>query len=40
MRIAYVLKQQNLERAMEVLAAGIAAYQKKVMHVTSPSIDG
>lgn len=39
-RIAYVLKQQDLERAMEVLAAGIAAYQKKVMHVTSPSIDG
>ena len=39
-RIAYVLKQQDLERAMEVLAAGIAAYQKKVMNVTSPSIDG
>ena len=39
-RIAYVLKQQDLERAMEVLAAGIAAYQKKVMRVTSPSIDG
>ena len=39
-RIAYVLKQENLERAMEVLAAGIAAYQKQVMHVTSPSIDG
>lgn len=39
-RIAYVLKQQDLERAMEVLAAGIAAYQKKVTRVTSPSIDG
>ena len=32
-RIAYVLKQQNLERAMDVLAAGIAAYQRKVMKV-------
>ena len=39
-RIAYVLKQQDLERAMEVLAIGIAAYQKKVMHITSPSVDG
>ena len=39
-RIAYVLKQQDLERAMEVLATGIAAYQKKVMHITSPSVDG
>lgn len=38
-RIAYVLKQQNLERAMEVLASGIAAYQKNVMHVTSPKVD-
>ena len=37
-RIAYVLKQQDLERAMEVLAAGIAAYQKEVMKVTSPSV--
>ena len=32
-RIAYVLKQQDLERAMDVLAKGIAAYQKKVMNV-------
>jgi len=32
-RIAYVLKQQDLERAMDVLAAGIAAYQRKVMKV-------
>ena len=38
-RIAYVLKQQDLERAMDVLAAGIAAYQKNVMHVTSPSVE-
>lgn len=37
-RIAYVLKQQDLERAMEVLAAGIAAYQKNVMKVSSPSV--
>ena len=32
-RIAYVLKQQDLERAMDVLAAGIAQYQRKVMKV-------
>ena len=32
-RIAYVLKQQDLERAMDVLAKGISAYQKKVMNV-------
>ena len=38
-RIAYVLNQQDLSRAMEVLAAGIAAYQKQVMKVESPSID-
>ena len=38
-RIAYVLKQQDLERAMDVLSAGIAAYQKNVMHVSSPSLE-
>ena len=32
-RIAYVLKQQDLERAMDVLAKGIAMYQKKVMNI-------
>ena len=32
-RIAYVLKQQDLERAMDVLAKGIAAYQKTVMEI-------
>ena len=32
-RIAYVLKQQDLERAMDVLARGIAFYQKQVMGV-------
>ena len=33
-RIAYVLKRQDLDRAMEVLARGIAAYQRDVMHIT------
>ena len=32
-RIAYILKQQDLERAMDVLAKGIAVYQKTVMQV-------
>ena len=32
-RIAYVLKQEDLERAMDVLAKGIAAYQRTVMEV-------
>ena len=32
-RIAYVLKQEDLERAMEVLAKGIAEYQRVVMRV-------
>ena len=34
-RIAYVLKQENLERAMEILAKGIARYQREVMKVKS-----
>ncbi len=34
-RIAYVLKQQDLERAMDVLARGISLYQKQVMGVQS-----
>ena len=39
-RIAYVLKQQDLERAMDVLARGISIYQKQVMHVQpAPAID-
>ena len=39
-RIAYVLKQQDLERAMDVLARGISVYQKQVMHVMpAPSVD-
>lgn len=33
-RIAYVLKQQDLERAMDVLAKGIAQYQRTVMKIT------
>ena len=28
-RIAYVLKQQDLERAMDLLALGIRAYQQR-----------
>lgn len=39
-RIAYVLNRQDLSRAMDVLASGIAFYQKNVMKVTSPSVDG
>ncbi len=30
-RIAYVLSQENLERAMEILARGIARYQREVL---------
>ena len=37
-RIAYVLKQQDLERAMDVLARGISIYQKQVMKVKSESV--
>ena len=33
-RIAYVLKQEDLERAMDVLAEGIACYQREVMNIT------
>ena len=32
-RIAYVLKQEDLERAMDVLAIGISEYQRKVMRI-------
>ena len=32
-RIAYVLKQEDLERAMDILAKGIAQYQRDVMKV-------
>ena len=38
-RIAYVLKQEDLERAMDVLAKGISAYQRKVMKVKPDPID-
>ena len=31
-RIAYVRKLEELDRAMELLAKGIAKYQKEVMH--------
>ena len=37
-RLAYVLKQQDLERAMDVLAKGISVYQKQVMGVRSESL--
>lgn len=36
-RIAYVLKQEDLERAMDVLAKGIACYQRSVMKVIPPA---
>ena len=38
-RIAYVLKQEDLERAMDVLARGISIYQKQVMKVKPASLD-
>lgn len=38
-RIAYVLKQEDLDRAMEVLARAIARYQREVMGVTSRPAD-
>ena len=38
-RIAYVLKQNDLERAMEILARGIAQYQRQVMGVTPAPLD-
>ena len=38
-RIAYVLKQEDLERAMDVLAKGIALYQRQVMHVKPHSVE-
>ena len=37
-RIAYVLKQEDLERAMDVLAKGISLYQRQVMHVQPVSL--
>ena len=36
-RIAYVLKKQDLERAMDVLARGISIYQKQVMGIKAES---
>ena len=32
-RIAYVLEKEKLERAMDILAKGIAVYRKEVMDV-------
>ena len=34
-RIAYVLKSEDLTRAMELLAKGISRYQKEVMRIDS-----
>ena len=38
-RIAYVLKQEDLERAMDVLAKGISQYQRQVMKVTAHPVE-
>ena len=38
-RIAYVLREEDLERAMTVLKKGITRYQKEVMHVTAAAAD-
>ena len=38
-RIAYVLNQADLERAMDVLAKGIALYQHQVMKVRSHPVE-
>ena len=38
-RIAYVLKQENLQRAMEILARGIARYQREVMGIDPQAVD-
>ena len=38
-RIAYVLNQQDLERAMDVLAKGISLYQRQVMKVNSHAVN-
>ena len=37
-RIASVLKPEDLARAMEVLAKGIARYQREVMNVVAPTL--
>ena len=38
-RIAYVLNQADLERAMDVLAKGIALYQRQVMKVKAHPVE-
>ena len=38
-RIAYVLKQEDLERAMDVLAKGISQYQRQVMKVKAHPVN-
>ena len=37
-RIAYVLNREDLERAMEVLAKGIARYQREVMKIATKAV--
>ena len=39
-RIAYVLKCEDLERAIELLAEGIVRYQKEVMKVVPVPVEG
>ena len=38
-RIAYVLKQEDLHRAMEILAKAIARYQREVMGIDPQAVD-
>ena len=38
-RIAYVLKCEDLVRAIELLAEGIVRYQKEVMKIAPPAVD-
>ena len=38
-RIAYVLNQKDLERAMDVRAKGIALYQRQGMKVQAVSVE-
>ena len=38
-RIAYVLKKEDLERAMEILAKGISRYQREVMGIDPQAVD-
>lgn len=37
-RIAYVLNREDLSRAIEVLAKGIARYQREIMHISPKAL--